>query len=486
MFGILLNTVRPLGDTLVAFFSRMSSAMPAEMLLPDRPSLAAAGEVSAPSSVQILDYETPRPTSAFAALSRKLSGSSAIALTDQLIVSAGNFLTNILVARALPSDQWGVYALLLEAILFLNSIQAAVLVYPLTVRAALMNENDVRRFSGACTILTLLMAIPLGALLIGYGKLNGAAQIAVWAALAQTLWQCQEILRRTMLARGGFARALAGDIISYMGQALLIWLLIWGHTHNLGHIFAAMALTSLAASAIQGGQLKIRLTGLRGTFQIAASFWRMGRWVLLSTLSMFCSGVVCSYALTHWHGKQSMGEYAALGNLMRLANPWMITLSTLIVPAVAVANERSGLNAARRATIRLASGGGAMLVPYWALLYIFPEWCIVKMYPAQAEYHHLVPELRLFVASSIVTMLNIAVIAMFNGLHRSRRAMVGQLSGAVASLLVTIPLTYEYGLRGILFGTLASNSVISLVLLILSRRLHREQLAAELRAVAAG
>jgi O-antigen/teichoic acid export membrane protein len=115
-----------------------------------------------------------------------------------------------------------------------------------------------------------------------------------------------------------------------------------------------------------------------------------------------------------------------------------------------------------------------------------PEWCIAKMYPAQVQYHGLAPELRVFVASSIVTMVNIAIIALFNGMHRSRRAMVGQLCGAFASLVVTIPLTMHYGLRGILFGTLASNSVIAIVLLVLSRLLHRDQTAAELREVTAG
>jgi hypothetical protein len=72
-----------------------------------------------------------------------------LALFDQGIVSCGNFVTSVLLARSLAVDQYGVFALFLDAILFLNSLQAALLIYPLTVRCAAMDENDLRRCAAA-------------------------------------------------------------------------------------------------------------------------------------------------------------------------------------------------------------------------------------------------------------------------------------------------------------------------------------------------
>jgi hypothetical protein len=90
------------------------------------------------------------------------------ALLDQGVVSAGNFLTNVMLARSLPASQYGVFALFLDAILFLNSLQAALLIYPLTVRSQLMDDNQLRRCSGSCVVLTLLFALPMGIVLAAY------------------------------------------------------------------------------------------------------------------------------------------------------------------------------------------------------------------------------------------------------------------------------------------------------------------------------
>src|SRR5262245_22544082 len=54
------------------------------------------------------------------------------ALADQGIVSLGNCATNVLLARSLAVAEFGVFALLLEAMLFLNSLQAALVIYPLS------------------------------------------------------------------------------------------------------------------------------------------------------------------------------------------------------------------------------------------------------------------------------------------------------------------------------------------------------------------
>src|SRR5829696_6106635 len=45
------------------------------------------------------------------------------ALADQGIVSLGNCATNILLARSLAVAEFGIFALMLEAMLFLNSLQ---------------------------------------------------------------------------------------------------------------------------------------------------------------------------------------------------------------------------------------------------------------------------------------------------------------------------------------------------------------------------
>ena len=50
-------------------------------------------------------------------------------LADQGAVSLGNFLTNILLARALAPAEYGIFALVFGLLLALSSIHAAVVIY---------------------------------------------------------------------------------------------------------------------------------------------------------------------------------------------------------------------------------------------------------------------------------------------------------------------------------------------------------------------
>ncbi|HMB94992.1 MAG TPA: hypothetical protein VKK61_03035, partial [Tepidisphaeraceae bacterium] len=79
------------------------------------------------------------------------------AFADQGIVSLGNFGINIVLARhfAQTSDltDYGKFWVLMELILFLNGVQAALLIYPLSVRGAVL---DRRGLAGIATQSLLL------------------------------------------------------------------------------------------------------------------------------------------------------------------------------------------------------------------------------------------------------------------------------------------------------------------------------------------
>jgi O-antigen/teichoic acid export membrane protein len=400
------------------------------------------------------------------------------ALFDQGAVSCGNFLTNILLARSLAADQYGVFALFLDAILFLNSLQAALLIYPLTVRCPLLDDRQLRRCAGTCVLLTLLIAIPLGLALAGYGMFIGAGSVALWAVLGQTFWQCQETLRRTMLARRSYSRAILGDCVSYLGQVIIIALLVMGNKADVPRAFMAMAITSLIAAIIQGFQIGLLPTAPRAAMEMGKSFWFIGRWVMVSNLTNVLTSVCCTFTLARSHHNAAVGQYAAVSNLLRIANPLFITLATLIVPAVALAaagghNHRT-LSAAWRVSRHYGVRGAALLVPYWLVLMVFPGKALAIFYHGRPEYLGLETDLRLFVCISIFTMINAVVASFFNGLHRSRRAMVAQFVGAGACVVVTIPLTIKFGLEGLLVGTLLSNAVIAMALVYLYHLLSRE------------
>jgi O-antigen/teichoic acid export membrane protein len=406
------------------------------------------------------------------------NGPMLVALLDQGTVSFGNFVTNVLLARSLPADQYGVFALFLDAILFLNSLQAALLIYPLTVRCPTLTETELKRYSGACVLLTLALAIPMSLALALYGAVIGAGSVVAWAVLGQTFWQCQETLRRTLLARRSYGRAIVGDCISYLGQAAVLEMLILGNRVDVSRAFMAMALTSAAAAAVQGLQIGARPVGWSALMRLGRQFWLIGRWVMTANLTNVITSVCCSYTLARSHGDAAMGQYAAVSNLLRIANPLFITLATMIVPAVSAASPRgdSALSLVRAWRVARHYGlrGAALLTPYWATLFFAPGAAIALLYPHRLEYRDLQADLRIFVFISILNLINAVMASMFNGLRRNRRAMMAQIVGAAACVAVAIPLTVRFGLVGLLVGSLITNAAIAASLIQLYRMLARE------------
>src|SRR6185369_3713182 len=64
-------------------------------------------------------------------LQRAGGGRTPAALFDQGLVSGANFVTNVLLARALGIKEYGVFALAWTAVMFANSLQYALIVTPM-------------------------------------------------------------------------------------------------------------------------------------------------------------------------------------------------------------------------------------------------------------------------------------------------------------------------------------------------------------------
>src|SRR3954469_15885458 len=81
-------------------------------------------------------------------------------LADQGVVSLGNFLTIILVGRAvshgtLLKPDYGLFSVILEFMNFLITLHAGLITYPLTIRGAQTDNRGLKRFASASLLFTV-------------------------------------------------------------------------------------------------------------------------------------------------------------------------------------------------------------------------------------------------------------------------------------------------------------------------------------------
>ena len=120
--------------------------------------LTPATEVQLPSSHDtVTDNTVPsadqiEPSSVFSTFINRASKAGRGAfwpLADQGVVSLGNVLTIFLVGRWLQKAEFGTFALIIEGLLFLLSLHAGLITYPLTVKGAVADGPALRRLTSA-------------------------------------------------------------------------------------------------------------------------------------------------------------------------------------------------------------------------------------------------------------------------------------------------------------------------------------------------
>ncbi len=167
-------------------------------------------------------------------------------MVDQGLVSVGNFLLNVLLARNLPPEEYGTFALIFGAFLGLQLFNASLLSYPLSIGLPVVAREDEQRLVATNFVLMLGMCLPLGSALAAGLLIFGRADLILPALTAFVFLQGQETLRRCLMAGFRHRAAALGDAVTYLGQATIVFILVMSEGLSVATSLLAMATASLS------------------------------------------------------------------------------------------------------------------------------------------------------------------------------------------------------------------------------------------------
>ncbi len=213
----------------------------------------------------------------------RLLGKAPWAVADQLLISATNFATMVLLARGLSQEAFGSFTLIYSVLLFANSLQSGLITQPHNILGIARHGEDYTCYTTSTAVSQLFFgAVAALAVLAAWA----VARCAAWsvAPLLLTLapsivfWQLQEFVRRILYTEGRLAAAFVNDSISYGGQALAIAALWWLDGLTAPLALGALAATSAIAAALGGWQIRGSLAG-RIDPSVCAENWHFGKWL---------------------------------------------------------------------------------------------------------------------------------------------------------------------------------------------------------------
>lgn len=418
-------------------------------------------------------------------LLRQLLGREVWALTDQAVVSATNFLTNVMLARFMGLREFGVFALAWMSVLFVNSLQTALIVAPMMSVGPKQEEKDRPSYFGAvvfqelvlvcCCFVLVFAALKFSSIFFPQADLQ---RLALPLAVSAFAYQMQDFIRRYFFATRQSRRAFADDALSYFTQLPILFFL-----HRAGHLNTASALWVMAGTSILGlvaGWFWVEPIEFHPQWikSIARRHWKISRWLGASSLLQWVSGNLFVIAAPVYYGAAAAGVLRAAQNLMGVTHVWFQGLDNVVPVETARHLRDGGVHSMLSYTRSILVKWGGLTLMFAIVMAAAPGFWLHLIYgPEMVQYGYI---LRLYALLYVFVFMGGPLRAGLQALEFTVPIFWSYLAMTAFAVSFAVPMAKWLGLSGSLLGLIGSQilfqSIVGVSLLRKSADVTRNQL----------
>ncbi len=387
------------------------------------------------------------------------------ALVDQGLISGSNFIVAILLGRWLAPGQYGVYALAFEVFLFLSVVYGALILEPMSVFGPSIYRNEFHSYLGI--LLRIHCAVSIAIVAAGFAAARIVSALRPGSSLPSALVGiaiASPCLLLFWLARRGFyvhllpQKAALGACV--YSAVLLAGVAVVSRLHLLSSFsaFLMMAAAAVVTGPLMLTRFKASVPALRGrqlhSKEVLVQHWKYGRWALASSVVIWFSAALYYPLLGSYFTLADTGEFKALMNLASPIGQVFVALTLLSLPYVSKANHEDGSAAGRLARkLTFVYIGGTSI--YWVFVLFARGPLVHHLYAGKyTQIASLLPWLAL---GSILRIAATAQAIVLRAMRSPSKVFVAYFSACVVALVVGIPSTRHFGLRGALLTWVLSS-----------------------------
>ncbi len=404
-----------------------------------------------------------------------------VALLDQGLFSGSNFVLGVLLARWLPPQQYGTYAVVFAVFLLLLMLYQALLLEPMLVFGASSYRNCIRGYLK--TLLLLHLRISLAIVLVlcvsagvafKQGQANGLPGALLGVAFAAPLVLLFWLAKRAFYLMLSPAPSAAG--------ALLYCILTIG---GLTLVYKDGLLSPLSALLLMGagglGASIFLLTYLR--LQLPSSqdgpilrdawrrHWRYGKWALGANAMMWIPSSIYYPLLSSFSGMAQAGELKALMNFLSPVLQACAALSSLMLPYATRALEERGSPGISFVLRRMTMLCVFCAIPYWIVLLAFEGPAFRILYSGRyTEVAYLLPAVAL---TSVFGSAFFGPSIVLRSMESPASVFAAVFASSCISVAIGIPATWALGVRGAVWSMALSEALAFVAAVVLLQRKAR-------------
>ena len=411
---------------------------------------------------------------------RQLRGRETWALTDQAVVSATNFLTNVMLARFMGLREFGIFALAWMSVLFVNSLQFALVIAPMMSIGPKQAEKDRPFYFGAVVFQELVLVLCSFVLVLTGLKLFGGdirhvdvRHLALPLGVSAFAYQMQDFVRRYFFATAKSRYAFMDDSLSYLTQLPILFLL-----HKVGRLNSVSALWAMAGTSLFGvavgwfwvEPLRFEWARIKA---VASHHWRLSRWLGVSALLQWTSGNLFVLAAPVYYGAAAAGVLKASQNLMGATHVWFQGLDNVVPVETARRLHEGGVRSMLTYTRSILFKWGGLTLLFAVVMGATPGlWLRLVYGPQMVQYGYI---LRLYALLYVLVFIGGPLRAGLQAIEFTVPIFWSYLAMTTFSFALAVPMAKWLRLNGVMIGLLGTQvlfqSIVGAALLIKSNRL---------------
>ena len=424
-------------------------------------------------------------------LQRVGGGRTAAALLDQGLVSGANFVTNVLLARALGIKEYGVFALAWIAVLFANTLQYALIVTPMMSVGPKQEPEGRPSYFGSVLLQEIAFALLAAIIMFASVRLSTryfpqwkVGNLALPMSGATLAYLLQEFLRRYFFCTGQSKRALATDSVSYLLQLPIIFGILHSHVAKLSNVLWIIAATSFVgffACVRWYEPITLDAPSVQRTF---LRHWRISRWLAPTAFMQWGAGNLFLMAAPAYYGAAASASLRAANNIVGVAHVWFLGLDNVVPARAARLMHLEGMDGMLRYLKGIVLRWGGVTAVFVTIVACLPSFWLHLTYGTKYSSDGSV--LRLYALLYVFVFISGPLRAGLQALEYTAPIFWAYPAMIAFSIALAGPLARTLGLNGVMLGMCAvqliSQSVLGVALWLRVRRIQRRSAAKSVEA----
>jgi O-antigen/teichoic acid export membrane protein len=394
------------------------------------------------------------------------------AFLDQVLVSGGNFVGGILLARAFGVHEFGRFTLAWMLVEFMGSLQFAAVIQPMLNIGPKQEESDGDRYYHAVVAQQAVACLFLGGLIwIGVAVAGwrlsdpDLEQLAMPLGAAIITYQLHNFFRRYFFARDRPVASLCSDALRFAIQIAATVALPFFSPDAAADTGVWIVATACGASATMGAVLFGR-PGWNSTIfrNVAIRHWHFSKWLLPSALMYWMTSQAFMAMSGFVLGATATGSLRAAVSITGVLNLLLLALDNFAPVQASRALHYGGRDELLRYIAWLSCLTGALTVTIVVLLNIAPGYIVHLLYGGR--YKGIDYLVRWLCAPAAVNGIGTILVIWAAAMERTQTIFVSYAVATVFTLVAAYPLTLYGGVAGVAFGSLLVETIRVVVLLV--------------------